>query len=57
MSDSVHFDMEAPPVRQKMYLKVLTWLLSLPVILLRRLKITKKNMKGLKPPLPSALHT
>ena len=50
MSDSVHFDMEAPPVRQKIYLKVLTWLLSLPVILLRRLKITKTNMKGLKPP-------
>ncbi len=50
MNNTVHFDMEAPPVRQKTYLKVVTWLLSFPIVLMRRLKITKTNMKGLKPP-------
>ncbi len=50
MQDTVRFDMEAPPVRQKTHLRVLTWLLSFPVVLLRRLKITKTNMAGLKPP-------
>jgi len=50
MQDAVKFDMEAPPVRQKNYLRVLTWILSFPVVLLRRLKIKKTNMKGLKPP-------
>ena len=50
MQDVVRFDMEAPPVRQKNYLRVLTWILSFPVVLLRRLKIRKTNMAGLKPP-------
>lgn len=50
MQDIVRFNMEAPPIRQKNYLRVLTWILSFPVVLLRRLKIRKTNMKGLKPP-------
>lgn len=50
MQDTAHFDMEAPPIRQKTYLRVLTWLLSFPVVWLRRLKITKTNMAGLRPP-------
>lgn len=50
MSNSAKFDMESPPVRQKNYLRVLTWILSFPIVWLRGLKITKKNMKGLKPP-------
>ena len=48
--DTVRFDMQKPPVRQKTYLKVLTWILSFPVVWLRRLKINRVNMKGLKPP-------
>jgi len=45
-----HFDMKQPPIRQKNYLKVLTWLLSFPVVWMRGLKTNKINMKGLKPP-------
>ncbi len=48
--DTIRFDMERPPQRQKMYLKVLTWVLSFPVVWLRRLRINRVNMKGLKPP-------
>jgi DNA-directed RNA polymerase subunit RPC12/RpoP len=44
------FDMKKPPVRQKNYLRVLTWFISLPVVWMRRLKIIKTNMKKLKPP-------
>jgi hypothetical protein len=50
MKETLHFDMEAPPERQKNYLRILTWILSFPVVWLRGLKISKKNMKGLKPP-------
>lgn len=48
--DTIRFDMERPPQRQKIYLKVLTWVLSFPVVWLRRLRINRVNMKGLKPP-------
>lgn len=48
--NTARFDMESPPIRQKNYLRVLTWVLSFPVVWLRSLKITKRNMKGLKPP-------
>ncbi len=48
--DVVRFDMERPPQRQKTHLRVLTWLMSFPVVWLRRLKINRVNMKGLKPP-------
>ncbi|MDD5018263.1 MAG: 1-acyl-sn-glycerol-3-phosphate acyltransferase [Eubacteriales bacterium] len=50
MDNVVRFDMEQPPVRQKNTLRVLTWILSFPVVWLRRLRINKTNMKGLKPP-------
>ena len=50
MADVDRFDMEQPPKRQKNYLRVLTWILSFPVVWLRRLRINKKGMKGLKPP-------
>lgn len=50
VNEALYFDMEAPPIRQKNYLRVLTWILSFPVVWLRGLKINKKNMKGLKPP-------
>ena len=44
------FDMVKPPIRQKIHLKVLTWFISFPVVWLRRLRINKNHMKGLKPP-------
>lgn len=50
MDDIKRFDMQRPPMRQKTYLKVLTWLISFPMVWLRGLKINKVNMKGLKPP-------
>jgi DNA-directed RNA polymerase subunit RPC12/RpoP len=50
MEDIARFDMQAPPKRQKIYLKIFTWLLSFPVVWMRRLKINRENMKGLKPP-------
>lgn len=50
MDDIVRFDMKKPPKRQKSYLKVLTWILSFPMVWMNRLKINKVNMKGLKPP-------
>ena len=48
--ETVRFDMQRPPLRQKTHLKVFTWILSFPVVWLRRLKINRVNMKGLKPP-------
>lgn len=50
MIETARFDMKAPPLRQKNYLRVLTWILSFPVVWMRRLKIIKTNMKDLKPP-------
>lgn len=44
------FDMQKPPVRQKNHLRLLTWILSFPIVWLRGLKINRVNMKGLKPP-------
>jgi len=44
------FDMKAPPVRTKWYLRPLTYLFSLPDVLKHRLKITKIGTEGLKPP-------
>ncbi len=44
------FDMKAPPVRTKWYLRPLTYLFSLPDVVKHGLKITKKGTEGLKPP-------
>lgn len=38
------------PIRQRLILVPITWLLSIPCAIYHRLKINKKNMKGLKPP-------
>ena len=38
------------PVRQRLIIIPITWLLSIPCAIYHRLKINKKNMKGLKPP-------
>jgi len=44
------FDMAKRPIKQRWFLTPVTWLLSFPEIWRRKLKITKVNMKGLKPP-------
>jgi len=44
------FDMAKKPVKQRWFLTPVAWLLSFPETLRRKLKITKINMKGLKPP-------
>ncbi|MBQ6551643.1 MAG: 1-acyl-sn-glycerol-3-phosphate acyltransferase [Lachnospiraceae bacterium] len=44
------FDMTRPAIRTRWYLRPLTWILSLPDVLAHRVKITKHNMEGLRPP-------
>lgn len=44
------FDMKAPPVRTKWYLRPLTYILSAPDVAKHKCKITKVNSEGLKPP-------
>ena len=44
------FDMVKKPVKQRWFLTPITWLLSYQEIRARKLKITKVNMEGLKPP-------
>lgn len=43
-------DMDKPPARQLQILRPLTWLLSFPDVWKHRLRIHKKDLKGLKPP-------
>ena len=44
------FDMTAPPVRTKWYLRPLTYLLSVPDVRRHRLILTRTGTEGLKPP-------
>lgn len=44
------FDMKAPPVRTKWYLRPLTYLLSAPDVSKHKCKITKVGVEDLKPP-------
>ena len=44
------FDMKAPPIRQRQWLRPVTWALSFPFTTLQHTKIIKKNCEGLKPP-------
>ncbi len=44
------FDMKAPPIRTKWYLRPLTYLLSAPDVIKHHCIITKSNTEGLKPP-------
>lgn len=48
--EAIRFDMKKLPVRQKHYLRPLTWALSYPAVIARKLKINKTNMEGVKPP-------
>ena len=44
------FDFEKLPKKERIYLTPVAYLLSFPSVWRRRLKVTKVNMKGLKPP-------
>ena len=44
------FDMKKPPVRQRQWLRPITWALSFPDVAAQHTKITKTNCEGLKPP-------
>ena len=44
------FDMAKKPIRQKTYLKPLTWALSFPDVFKHRLKINRKGMESVKGP-------
>lgn len=48
--EAIRFDMKRNPVRQRHYLRSVTWLLSYPTTIKRKLKINKTNMEGVKPP-------
>ena len=44
------FDMQAPPIPTRWYLRPLTWLLSAPDVISHRTVIKKEGVRGLKPP-------
>lgn len=48
--DITPFDMQKKPVKEKWFLTPLKWALAFPDTLIRRLKVNKVNMEGLKPP-------
>lgn len=48
--DFERFDMKAPPVRTKWYLRPLTYVLSAPDVAKHKCTIKKTNTEGLKPP-------
>ncbi len=50
LSKFKRFDMLKKPIRQRHFLRPLTWLLSFPAVLAHRVKITKVGTQGLKPP-------
>ncbi len=50
MDQFKRFDIEKKPVKERIYLTPLAWLLSFPSVFYRRLKVNKVNMKSLKPP-------
>ncbi len=50
LSDIKRFDMLKKPIRQRHFLRPITWLLSYPAVLAHRVRITKIGMQGIKPP-------
>ncbi|HBN85886.1 MAG TPA: hypothetical protein DDZ89_18825 [Clostridiales bacterium] len=50
ISQFKRFDMLKKPVRQRHFLRPLTWLISYPAVWAHRVKITKVEMQGIKPP-------
>lgn len=50
LHQEIRFDMAKKPVKQRIYLKPLTWVLSFPEVWKHHLKINKIGMEGIKPP-------
>ncbi len=50
LEDIKRFDFQKEPIRQKFYLKPLTWALSFPSVWMHQTKIHRINMENLKPP-------
>lgn len=50
LAKAKRFDMKRKPIPQRHYLRPLTWLLSYPEVWLRRLKIRRRGMEGIRPP-------
>ena len=50
LKDILRFDILKPPVRQRLFLRPLTWLLSFPDVWMHHTKIHKSVSKDLKPP-------
>ena len=51
MSDQFErFDMTKPPVRQRNFLRPVTWALTIPEVTIKGSKIVKTGMDGIKPP-------
>ena len=48
--DFPRFNMALPPIRQRQFLRPLTWLMSFPPVWLHRTKIQRVNTAGLKAP-------
>ncbi len=46
----VRFDMKKQPIRQRWFLRPITWLISYPNVWMRRLKIKRSGVEDLKPP-------
>lgn len=47
---AIRFDMAKKPIRQRVYLRPLTWLLSYPAVWKHKLHIERHRMEGVKPP-------
>ena len=51
MSDQFQrFDMARPPIRQAHFLRPLIWALTIPEVTLKKNRINKTGMDGIKPP-------
>jgi len=50
IGDYKRFDMILPPLRQRFYLRPITWALSIPDTLRHKAIIKRVGMEGVKPP-------
>ena len=50
IGDYKRFDMKLPPLRQRFYLRPITWVLSIPDTLRHKAIIKRVGMEGVKPP-------
>lgn len=50
LQQAKRFDMKRKPMRQRNFLRPVTWILSFPEVWIHHLKINRKRMEGVKPP-------